>query len=97
MFGMKYMAAPHIALRVAHNTHNPVSAQEFLLTDGIRNCCMMGAALCFLLTVIGFKGKKFSGYTDSRCAEWLVNKAYWSGGFSMFFLVMTAYLTYGNM
>lgn len=91
------MSAPHIALRAAKNTHNPVSAQEFLLTDGIRNMSMMGAALCFILTTLGYVGKKFAGYTDSRCAEWLVNKSYWSGAMALFFLVMTAYMTYGNI
>jgi hypothetical protein len=58
---------------------------------------MMLGGLCFMLTCIGYAGKKFSGYTDSRCAEWLVNKSYWSGAFALFFLVATAYMTYGNM
>merc|ERR1712070_680061 len=91
------MSAPHIALKAAKNTHNAVSAQEFLLTDGIRNCAMMCAGMCFFMVCMGMAGKKFAGYTDSRCAEWLVNKSYWSGSIAIFFLVITAYLTYGNM
>jgi len=95
--GIKYMAAPSIALSVSKNTHGAVTAQEFLLTDGIRNCAMVLAGLCFMMVTLGYAGKKFSGYTDTRCAEWVVNKSYWSGAFALCFLVMTCYFTYGNM
>jgi hypothetical protein len=97
---LKYFSAAHIALHAAGkkpHDPSPISATEFLLTDGIKNFAMVGSALCFLLFVLGGKGAKFANYTDTRCAEWLVNKSYWSAGMAMFFLVLTGFLTASNM
>jgi hypothetical protein len=99
--GCKYFAAPGIALKAGgkspHDPSTAVSASEFLLTDGIRNVAIVGSALSFILFVLGGKGAKFANYKDTRCAEWLVNKSYWSAGMAMFLLVLTGFLTAQNM
>jgi hypothetical protein len=94
---VKYFTAPNIALMAAKNHHGPVTAPEFLLSEGIRNVAMIGSALAFLLFLKGVFGIKFSKFTDSRQAQFIVNSSYWSSGMVMFLLVAVGLLTAHNL